>query len=68
MAWMNRSFENDEVAPFLKEKLPEMMKNGEIISVQNKGFAWGKGFTLDIQIKGKDGNIQNVSVYYKPRK
>jgi hypothetical protein len=45
-----------------------MMKNGEIISVQNKGFAWGKGFTLDIQIKGKDGSIQNVSAYYKPRK
>jgi hypothetical protein len=68
MAWVNRSFENDEVAPFLKEKLPDMMKNGEIISVQNKGFTWRQGFSLDIKIKGKDGSIQNVSVYFKPRK
>lgn len=67
MAWMNRVFTAEEIAPFLKEKLPDMMKSAEIVSVQNKGFVWRKGFPLDIQIKDKNGNFENISVYFKPK-
>jgi hypothetical protein len=43
------------------------MKNAEIVSVQNKGFVRRKGFPLDIQIKDKNENLQNISVYFKPK-
>ena len=67
MAWINRVFTTEEITPFLKEKLPDMMKNAEIVSVQNKGFVRRKGFPLDIQIKDKNENLQNISVYFKPK-
>ena len=67
MAWINRVFTTEEITPFLKEKLPDMMKNAEIVSVQNKGFVRRKGVPLDIQIKDKNENLQNISVYFKPK-
>ena len=38
------------------EKLPNLMQDGEIVSVENKGFEKGKGFTLDIQVKDSKGD------------
>lgn len=48
MDWQNRSFTNDEIAPFLNEKLPDLMEGSEILSIKNKGFIRGKGFPLII--------------------
>lgn len=52
----------------MTDRLPDLMSESIILSVEQKGFEKGKGFQLDIQFKDKQGELQNVSAHFKPMK